>query len=178
MAVTTARDGLLDTNGFIVESADGDVGWVEEVWLGKGDEPRALAVETVDGRHALLSAEDVLAVDREQHWVVIPPDQELLELDAPRLTAGNGRAGMRLVASWGTTGSVLPAPSRPRWRSPIKRPERHRRPQPAPAASPREGPERPLWQAVILLYGSLALFAVLLITLAFLVARLVTGAAY
>jgi hypothetical protein len=172
-----APDPLQDTNGFLVESADGDVGWVEEVWLGKEDEPRALAVETVDGRHALLSAEDVLAVDREQHWVVIPPGQELLELDAPRL-AGNGSAGLRLVASWGTTGDVLHAPSRPRWRSPVKRRERHPRPQSTRPPSAPASPEQPLWQAVVLLYGSLALIAALLITLAFLVARFVTGAAY
>ncbi len=160
---------LQNTDGFLVESADGDVGWVEEIWLGEADEPRALAVQTLEGRHALLLGEDVLGVDREQRWVVVSPGQELLELDPPRLTSGNG-----LAASWGTTGHVLPAPARPHWRLPV----RHARPQPRRAAVARERPERPLWQMVALLYGSLALIASLLIGLAFVVAWLLTGAAY
>ena len=83
---------------------------VEEVWL-DDDEARALALRTLDGRHALLRAEDVLAVETEQRWVVVRPEQELLELDAPRLRSFNGT----IEASWGTTGALVRAASEPRW---------------------------------------------------------------
>src|SRR5438067_5320561 len=98
---------LSASDGFLVESADRQVGWVEEVWLGDDDEPRALAVQTVDGRHALLLDEHVEAVEREQRWVVVRPQQALLELDAPRVREMNGR----IVASWRTTGNALTAPT-------------------------------------------------------------------
>lgn len=41
-----------------------------------------------------------------------------------------------------------------------------------------ESRERPLWQPVVVLLASIALIVAFVITLAFVVARLVTGAAY
>lgn len=171
VAETNAR--LRETDGFVVESPDGDLGWVEEVWVGEANEPAALAVRTADGRHGLLLGEDVLAVDRENRWVVVPAEPDLLELDVPRLTTMRERGAIRLAASWTTTGALLPVS-----------PRRHRRsrfpshPSKATPPAPTESLERPLWQPVGLLIVSLVLIVALVITLAFVVARLVTGAAY
>jgi hypothetical protein len=172
--VAETRARLRETDGFVVESSDGDVGWVEEVWVGEANEPRALAVRTADGQHGLLLGEDVLAVDRENRWVVVPPEPILLALDVPRLTTIHGRGeAIRLAASWTTTGALLTiSPRRHRlWRLPSRRSE------PTPPV-PTESSERPLWQAVVVLIASLALIVAFTITLAFVVARLVTGAAY
>jgi hypothetical protein len=56
---------LGESEGYTVESPDGSIGWVEEVWLGERRTPRALAMRTVDGTRALLLAEQVAAVDHE-----------------------------------------------------------------------------------------------------------------
>ena len=172
VAETNAR--LRETDGFVVESPDGDLGWVEEVWVREANEPAALAVRTADGRHALLLGEDVLAVDRENRLVVVPREPALFELDVPRLatTRGKGRA-IRLAASWTTTGALLPVS-----------PRRHHlsrfpsRPSEATPSVPTESLERPLWQPVAVLIASLVLIVAFTITLAFVIARLVTGAAY
>jgi hypothetical protein len=63
---------LRDTEGYTVESPEGDVGRVEEVRFDEGGETYALGVELRDGTHTLLRADDVLAVDRDYHWVVVP----------------------------------------------------------------------------------------------------------
>ncbi|HEU0248627.1 MAG TPA: hypothetical protein VFR38_16240 [Gaiellaceae bacterium] len=172
VAETNTR--LRETDGFVVESPDGDLGWVEEVWVGEANEPAALAVRTADGRHGLLLGEDVLAVDRENRWVVVPPEPDLLELDVPRLTTMHEEgAAIRLAASWATTGALLPVS-----------PRRHRRsrfpsrPSEATRPMPTESLERPLWQPVGVLIASLVLIVAFAITLAFVIARLVTGAAY
>jgi hypothetical protein len=171
MAATESQELTLDgTEGFVVESTAGDLGWVEEVWVADSNEPGALAVRTIEGRHGLLMAEDVLTVDREYHWVVVGPEPALLELDSPRLLADEKRdAGGRVAASWSTTGEVFRVtPRRRPWRVPFLR----RRSTSAPAQEPR------LWQSVAVLLSSIALLVVFVATLAFLVARLVTGAAY
>jgi len=160
---------LAGTDGYVVESTEGDLGWVEEVWVGDANEPGALAVRTTDGRHGLLLSEDVLAVDREYHWVVVCPEPVLLELDSPRMVkteqAGDGG---RVTASWATTGEAFRlAPRRRWWRLPFRRRKR---------AS--TGAEPPLWRAVAVLLSSIAFLVVLVAFLAFLVARIVTGAAY
>lgn len=151
----------------------GDVGWVEEIWVDEEDEPRALAVRTTDGRHALLLEKEVVAVEHEQRWVVVRPQRALLELAPPRLTNG-GRAGsgIRMTASWATTGEPLAAPARQSWGW------RLRLPRPRRAAVPQDGAERPLWQVIAALYASLAFAVAFIITLAFLIARLISGAAY
>src|SRR2546428_8109428 len=103
MATAVVTRVLGDTEDFVVESADGPIGRVEEIWLGPTDEPQALAVRMKAGNHALLLDQDVLAVDREHRWVVVRPNPELLELAAPRLD--RSRDG-KLAASWATTGAV------------------------------------------------------------------------
>jgi hypothetical protein len=102
---------LQDTEGFDLESADGAIGRVEEIWLGPGEEPQALVIRRSDGSRALLLDEDVVAVDREHYWVVVGPHQGLLELDAPKLESTGGLP----AASWATTGAVIhpQPPSRP-----------------------------------------------------------------
>jgi hypothetical protein len=166
MATVEARRSLRGTDGYVVETPEGHVGWVEEVWLGDTNEPRAVAVRTTDGRHGLLLKEQVLAVDREYHWVVVPPEPTLLELDVPRLVEGDGRS--RPSASWTTTGK----------RFPVSVP----RPRPFPAFRlGRSGVARrewPLWRSVATLLGTIALLVVFTITLAYVMAWLVTGAPY
>lgn len=161
---------LAGTDGYVVESSEGDLGWVEEVWVGDAHEPGALAVRATDGRHGLLRGEDVVAVDREYRWVVVRVESELLELDSPRLLkADEADESGRMAASWETTGEVFRlAPRRRLWRLPFLR----RR---ARSRTPRE-PR--LWLAVAVLLSSLAFLIVLVATLAFLVAWLVTGEAY
>lgn len=172
MALSPTTD-LRGTDGFVVESTSGDVGWIEEVWLGDDDEPRALAVQTLDGRHALLRADDVEAVEREQHWVVVREGQELLELGAPRIRASNGR----MVAVWETTGEALRAAGEPAWHLPHL-PHRGPHPHPRLAAAGRRIRRWPPWLSIGVLIGSLFLIGTILMTAAFLVAWLVTGKAY
>ena len=160
----------MQTDGFVVESSEGDLGHVEEVWVGEANEPRALAVRTSEGRHGLLLGKDVLAVDRENHWVVVSPEAVLLELDAPRLQTEEGEDGaIRQTASWTTTGDVvsLAPPERDRWR-PLER---------WTAMLPLARASRLPWAIAILLTGIVLLLA-LLMALAFIVARIVTGSAY
>jgi hypothetical protein len=170
-AVAEKSAQLRATDGFLVESPEGDIGRVEEVWVDEAEEPCALAVKTTDGRHALLLGEEVVTVDREQRWVVVQPRPALLELDPPRLTAlghGAGRA-KRIAASWATTGALVPVSTR----SP-RGPSLHL-PRLTVTA---DGDERPLWQLVTVLYTVLAFVVAFVITLAFLMAWLVSGAAY
>ncbi len=174
MATVSEQHQLSGTDGFRVESPDGDVGWVEEVWLGDDDEPRALAVQTVDGRHALLLREHVEAVDREQQWVVVRRGTELLELDTPRVRTSNGG----VVATWSTTGKVLPAPARPPWRWRLHLPHLESHPHPRIAAVGRRVRRWPPWVALAVLICSITLLLAVMMTLAFLIAHAVTGWAY
>jgi hypothetical protein len=163
MATNVGEDRrLLGTEGFVVESPEGDVGHVEEVLLGEEREPRALVVRTEDGRHGLLTGQEVLVVDREYHWVVVSSEPALLELDEQG--AANERA-----PSWTTTGDVFHASPRP--------PRTVRLPFHVPALRKKEG-EPLLWQAIAVLLGSIAVIVALVVALAFLVARLVTGSPY
>jgi hypothetical protein len=165
MATVVDRHELHDTLDFVVESAEGDLGRVEEVWLGPADEPQALAVRLRDGSRALLLAQDVIAVDREHRWVVVDPSPELLELDAPRL---DGDGSGRLAASWTTTGAVVhPEPPQP-LAGLHRRLSRH-----VPRAA-----ERPLWQLIAILYTSLTVIVLAVVGLVFLVSWLAGGAPY
>jgi hypothetical protein len=169
-AIADTDQRLAGTDGFVVESTHGDVGYVEEVWVGEENEPRALAVRTSEGRHGLLLGEDVLAVDRENQWVVVSPETVLLELNAPRLRTAEGEDGaVRKTASWTTTGDVVPLapPERDPWR-PLQR---------WAAMLPLAGMTRLPWAVAILLTGIVLLLAIVM-TLAFVVARIVTGSAY
>jgi hypothetical protein len=170
MAIAGADPRLYGTEGFVVESPEGDVGLVEDVWVGEKNEPRALAVRTADGRHGLLLGDEILAVDRENHWVVVASDSPLLELDVPHLmTAEGGGDGTRLAASWITTGEVFHASTRRRraWRLPLHLPKLRTK-----AGEPL------LWQAVALLLGSIAVLVAIVIAVAYLIAQLVTGSPY
>jgi hypothetical protein len=160
---------LYETEDFVVESADGPIGRVDEVWLGAHDEPEALAIRTIDGRRALLLSEEVRSVDREYRWVVVRPEPALLELDAPRLAASSDGNSLHIAATWTTTGARITAraPSRLEW---LLRGA-------APTKRLRRG-QRPVWQAVAILYGGVALAALLLTALAFLIPLFVTGHAY
>jgi hypothetical protein len=161
MPATAHAGNLCGTEDYVVESADGAVGRVEEVWLGDTAEPRALVVRMKDGRHALLLDEDVLTVDREHRWVVVGSEPALLELDAPRLASSDGR----LVASWSTTGAVV-------------HPEPRSRPSGLLQAARAPRAERPLWQQIVMLYAAVGLVVALVIALVFASAWVVSGAPY
>lgn len=160
---------LRASDGFRVESPRGRLGVVEEVWIGETGEPQALAVRTVDGHHALVLAEDVEAVLPDQEQIVVA-EPTLLELEPPRLDCDGG--ARRLSASWTTTGEVLPLPEPgTRLRLPFATARMD-------AAAPDVFVERPLWQMVAILYGSIALIALIVVALAFLIPLLVVGHAY
>jgi hypothetical protein len=156
---------LATCDGFTVEAPDGALGWVEESWLDDAGHPGAFAVRTAEGRRALLSAEAVQAVDPDTQEVFVAADAVLFELEAPRITSLDGD----VVASWRTTGatvepSVVLAP--------------HAKP-PAPSLSASRAAtrhtERPLVQIVAIGLTCLAALIAIEITLAFVVAYLVTG---
>ena len=126
-------------------------------------------MRTKDGRHGLLLADDVLGVDREYDWVVVPPNIKLLELGLPRIDLRKTEPGL-MAASWETTGAVLNVmPSRRAPRLPFIR---------SWTSSASVDREPKLWRAVALLLSSIAALVVLFVLLAFVVARLVTGDAY
>jgi hypothetical protein len=165
-SVVETHAELRDTDGFLVESPDGDLGWVEEVWLAESGEPKALAVRTADGRHCLLLDEEVLAVDRERRWVVVSEKPKLLELAAPRVTGG---VDGPLAASWATTGSDLEVTPRPHrlWHVPY-------RPSEPKAPTRRRRKERPIWQGIALLLVTIAFLVGVTTALAFAIAHLLT----
>jgi hypothetical protein len=51
---------LGETEGYTVESADGSIGWVEEVWLGERRTPQALAIWAPETEWPLWKAVAVL----------------------------------------------------------------------------------------------------------------------
>jgi hypothetical protein len=146
--VTHTEPNLYGTEGFVLESPQGDLGRIEKVVVGDENEPVALDVVTNEGWHGLLRAEDVLVVDREYHWVVVPPDPSLQT----------------------ATGEVRRA--EPRQPRPLGLPWRRLRRKSTP------GKELRLWLAIAIELSFIAFLVLVVIGLAFLVARLVTGAAY
>jgi len=95
----------------------------------------------------------------------------LLELDAPRLTMSDGDGRAR--ASWATAGNTLAAPAAA-GRLPLAIRHQSRRPRLGLA----EAGDWPLWKTVAVLYATIALLLLLMITLAFSAAWIVTGTAY
>ena len=160
---TVTRERLRGCDGFRVETPGGLVGWVEETWLGQAAEPAALAVRALDGRRALLFADDVEAVLEDRETVVLRREPTLLELEAPRIDG----TGSRVTASWSTTGAVLEPPRKPAF---LRRVVLGRRPWRL-GPPPRPWVERPLWQVIALLYAGIILLAALVMTLAFSVAQ-------
>jgi hypothetical protein len=124
----------------------------------------------VDGRRVLLLAERVVAVDQEREWIVVEDEPQLLELDAPRLSLVGGS---RLQAFWVTTGERVVAPTRT-GQLPLGVRLRLRWPQ----LSLANAAEWPLWKIVVVLYATIALLLLLMMTLAFSTAWIVTGTAY
>src|SRR5438552_259053 len=168
---TVVQHRLLGCDGFRVESPEGLLGWIEETWLGPSREPTALAIRTIDGRRGLLVAGEIETVDLERELVVMRRGGRLLELDVPHAEIASVDGAADVSASWQTTGEVLEPPLPP---GPVRRALLALRPwRLAPPRRPEA--ERPLWQIVAVLYTSLALIVTLVIGLAFLVARLVTG---
>jgi hypothetical protein len=164
---------LRGTDGFVVESPEGGLGSVEEVWLDDQGQAHALAVTTNDGRHGLLLRDQVVAVDEENGWVVVGRSPMLLELQPPRVQEAPEGAGQPLVARWETTGEVMPAPPR---HPPLGGASRL-----AAAVGKRAGFARrdvPPIYAIAVLLVSLALIVATVTALVFLVAKLVTGGAY
>jgi hypothetical protein len=155
---------LRDTEEYEVETPDGSIGRVEEIWLGPAGDPQAVAVRTTDGTHALLLDEDVVTVDREHGWVVVGEHPTLLELAAPRVVSRDGR----VAAQWATTGTVVhPEPSA---RLAGFRTAAHHH-------APHLG-ARPLWQQIAILYVAVALIVLVVVALVFLVAWAATGSPY
>jgi hypothetical protein len=69
--------------GFRVESPDGFVGWVEEVWYGASDEPEAVVVRSRDCARRVVSIPDgVVRVQPHRESVVLRSHPEMIELDA------------------------------------------------------------------------------------------------
>jgi hypothetical protein len=165
---------LRGTDGFVVESPEGGLGFVEEVWLDDHGQPHALAVTTTDGRHGLLLRDEVVAVDQENRWVVVGHSPTLLELQPPRIEEGVEGGGQPLVARWETTGEVVPAPPR---RPPLGGVASRL----AAAVRKRVGFARrdvPPVYAIAVLLVSLALIVATVTALVFLAAKLITGGAY
>jgi hypothetical protein len=162
--MATVTRELRDTEDYEVETPDGSIGRVEEIWLGPAGDPEALAVRTTDGVHALLLDEDVVTVDREHRWVVVGEHPELLELAAPQVVSRDGR----VAAQWTTTGAVVhPEPSA---RLAGLRAAGHRNTAGVGA--------RPLWQQIAILYGAVTFIVLAGVALVFLVAWAVAGSPY
>jgi hypothetical protein len=148
--VAAARE-LRNTEDYAVETPAGAIGRVEEIRLGPDGRPEALAVRTTDGGRALLRDEDVVAVDREHHWVVVGEHPALAEL-----------------AGWRPTGEIVHP-------EPVDRLARIR------ASLGGHAPDlagRPLWEQVAILYGGVTVIVVAGVGLVFLIAWLAVGAPY
>jgi hypothetical protein len=167
-SVPDTHERLRETDGFLVESPAGDLGWVEEVWVGETGEPEALAVRTADGQHGLLLGDQVLSVDRERQWVVVSDEPTLLELAPPRLTKRDDGGDPTLAANWTTTGAAIQVTPRPHrlWHLPY-RPE-----EPKPVKRRMKDP--PVWQGIAILLVGIALLVTVTIVAAFTIADLVT----
>jgi hypothetical protein len=166
---------LLACDGFRAEASRGLLGWVEETWLGKDDEPGAFALRLVDGRRALILAAEVEAVVAEREQVAVRDGARMLELGTPHLERVAVDGGPpRLAASWQTTGEVLAPPKPP---GKLRHALLELRPWRL-APPPAPGGEQTVGQALLLLLPLLGLLIAFEITLAFAVAYLVTGRAY
>lgn len=160
-------------DGYRVESPHGEIGLVEEIWLDPdGEEARAIAVRTPEGRHGLILADEVAAVDAEQEWVVVGPEATLLELEPPRLAVDPGTKARRLLAVWETSGGALPEPPPRALPFPLRLLHPRIR-----SAEPRTD-EEPVWRAALVLYALLGLVLAVFIGVVFLIPYVLTGHAY
>ena len=161
MSVHTNADLRL-ADGFAVESLEGRLGEVEEVWFGPDDEPQALAVHRRDGRRGLLLADGVASVEPEERTVFARPGHRLLELAAPRMAADG-----LLTASWTAAEQPLP---------PLEKRRSRLLPRPHVPATPSPS-EQPLWKQIAILYVGIGLVVCIVMLLAFLAAWAWTGSA-
>jgi hypothetical protein len=145
----------------------GELGRVEEIWLGAWDEATAVVVRLLDGRRGLLLAADVAGVWPETRFMTMAAKADLLRLEPPHVDPEHD--GRRPAASWRTSGDVLELHESPR----IGRllPDALR----ASRGAAKEESERPLWQAVAGLFLTVLTIVVVLISLDFLVSYLVVG---
>lgn len=165
---TVVRPEVPNVDGFEIVTPSGLAGWVEEMWLDSADAPIALALRLLDGRRGLLFTSDVDEVVRERCSIRISDGVRILELEPPHLEARDGVP----VASWRATGVELSLPEPPgQLHQAIL--ARHR--PIVPAQAPK--PERPIWRLMLGVYLALAVIALTVIGLDFLVAYLVTGSA-
>jgi hypothetical protein len=164
------RHELRGCEGFRLESPHGIAGWVEETWLGAGEEPVALVIRLIDGRDGLLLGEHVETISREHERLTMSPGARLLELGLPHVETLSAEG---MSASWQTTGGTLELPERP---DVVSRALLAVRPWRL-SSPPRPWSQRPAWVTVLVLYVGIALIVGLLIGLDFLVAKLVTGSA-
>jgi hypothetical protein len=171
---TVPRERLVECDGFRIESPGGLLGWVEETWLGPQYEPAALAVRAVDGRRALLLADEVETVVPESGYLVVRQHARLLELDVPRVELVPSDGASVVSASWRTTGETLEPPASP---GVLARALLMLRPWRL-APPPRSEAELPLAQQIAILYIVVAVLVVLVMGLAFLVAAIAAGRAY
>jgi hypothetical protein len=102
-ALTTFADDywLRRCEGFRVESPDGFVGWVEEVWLGADHEPEVLVLRGPHGRRLLSLAGEDVAVDPRRERIALASTPELIAPEDawdPRAASGPADVRMREIA--------------------------------------------------------------------------------
>ena len=89
---------LAGSDGYRVLSADEQLGWVEELWLGAADEPVAAVVRLADERRGLVVAEDVAAVAPTERSLTLAPAARLIRLDPPHVEQQCRRSVLRDLA--------------------------------------------------------------------------------
>jgi hypothetical protein len=169
MAIQIERT-LDNCDGFEVLTPRGFVGWVEETWVDRHDNPTAFALRISDGRRGLLIADAVLDCVRERRSLLVSSDVRVLELEPPHIDAGGA-----LFATWRPTGEAIDLPEPP---GPVRHAVVDRLHRPVvPNDATRHG-DRPLWEVLAILYSCLGVLAITLIGLDFLIAYFSTGRAY
>lgn len=159
-----------DCDAFGVVGPSGRLGWVEETWLGPSEDVSAFVVRLSDGRRGLLLADDVQTVLPDDELVVVSEDVSLLRLEPPHLDPDAN--GGPPAASWRASGEALPLPEPAHGVRGLV--GARRRPRvltvPRPAAA-----ERPVWQTIALLYGTVTLIVLVLIALDLLLSYVFAG---
>ncbi len=152
--VSVTKHVLAGSDGYRVLSADEQLGWVEELWLGAADEPVAAVVRLADERRGLVVAEDVAAVAATERSLTLAPAARLIRLDPPHVEQ---QADGLSSATWRATGELLQLPAT------------------RPLDKQTEPRERPVWMTIATLYFMLGGIVCLVIGLDFLLAYLVAG---
>ena len=154
---------LAGSDGYRVLSADDQLGWVEELWLGADDEPVAAVVRLADERRGLLVAEDVAAAAPAELSLSLASDARLIRLDPPHVEQADGPSS----ATWRATGELLQLPA--------ERPHAAPAPPGRPEAAQPAHRERPVWMMIATLYLVLGGIVGFVIGLDILLAYLVAG---